>query len=98
MSKHNKPKLIWSIAASEDIIRLRSFIEPQNKDAARRAAEAIKKTAAMLIEFPAIGKAVEGRQEREISIPFGRRGYEMRYRIYNNSIVILRIWHGLEER
>ncbi|MDD5458996.1 MAG: type II toxin-antitoxin system RelE/ParE family toxin [Phycisphaerae bacterium] len=98
MSDHNKPKIVWSVAASRDIIRLRSFIEPHNQNAARRAAEAIKKAPSVLMEFPLIGKSVEGRQEREISIPFGKRGYIMRYRLDANTVVILRIWHDLEER
>jgi plasmid stabilization system protein ParE len=98
MSDHNKPKIVWSVTASRDIIRLRSFIEPHNQNAARRAAEAIKKAPSVLMEFPLFGKLVEGRQEREILIPFGKRGYVMRYRLDANKVVILRIWHDLEER
>ncbi|MGZ5008725.1 MAG: type II toxin-antitoxin system RelE/ParE family toxin, partial [Methylobacter sp.] len=81
MPDHNQTRIIWSVAASQDIIRLRSFIEPHNTKASRRAAEAIKKAASILIANPAIGKMVEGRQEREIFIPFGQRGYAMRYRL-----------------
>ena len=98
MSEYNKPKLIWSAAALRDMERLRNFIEPHNRDAARRAAEAIKKAVFLIGEYPAMGKIVEDRQEREIFIPFGQRGYEMRYRIHDNTVVILRIWHGLEDR
>lgn len=98
MSSHNKPIIVWSVASSRDIIRLRGFIEPKNPNAARRAAESIKKAASMLIEYPAIGKLVEGRQEREILIPFGKSGYVMRYRLDGNAVVILRIWHDLEDR
>jgi plasmid stabilization system protein ParE len=98
MPDHNKSKIIWSVAASRDIIRLRSFIEQHNHNAARRAAEAIKNAPSVLMEFPLIGKLVEGRQEREISIPFGKSGYIMRYRLDANTVVILRVWHDLEDR
>lgn len=98
MSNNHTVNIIWSIPASRDIARLRSFIEPHNKDAAKRAAEAIKKVVSILAEYPQIGKAIEGKQEREISIPFGQKGYVMRYRLHNNNVVILRVWHGLEDR
>jgi toxin ParE1/3/4 len=90
--------LIWSPAARRDVIRLRDFIEPHNPDAARTAAEVLKKAAQLLLEHPAIGKRMEDREDRELFIPFGQRGYILRYRLHGDTIVILRIWHGLEER
>jgi len=98
MSGDNQARIIWSLAALRDIVRLRNFIEPHNLDASRRLAEALKKAASILMEHPAIGKIVEGRQEREIFVPFGQRGYAMRYRVQDDKVVILRIWHGLEDR
>jgi plasmid stabilization system protein ParE len=101
MPKHNKSTLVWSFTASQDLIRLRNFIEPHNKNAARRAADAIKKAAAILIRNPLIGTIAEGReeyQEHNLFIPFGKRGYAMRYRVQDNKVIILRVWHGLENR
>jgi hypothetical protein len=36
--------------------------------------------------------------DRGFFIPFGQRGYDMRYRIDDNTVVILRIWRELEYR
>ena len=90
--------LVWTAAARADLIRLRRFIDPHNPAAARRAAEAIAEGAKLLIEHPAIGKRVEGRDDRELSIPFGQRGYVLRYRQDGQIVVVLRVWHGLEQR
>jgi plasmid stabilization system protein ParE len=90
--------LIWTPAARADLIRLRSFIEPHNPQAARRAAESIKEAAKLLMANPAIGKRVEERQDRELFIPFGQRGYVLRYRVDDKTVVVLHVWHGLENR
>jgi plasmid stabilization system protein ParE len=91
--------LIWSEAALADMVRLRRFLEDNdNPQAARRVAEAIKKGAGILLDHPGYGKRLEGRQDRELVIPFGKRGYVMRYRLDGDDIVILKIWHTREER
>ncbi len=90
--------LIWTPAARADLIRLRSFIDPHHPQAARRAAEAIKEGAKLLIAHPAIGKRVEERRDRELLIPFGNCGYVLRYRLEDQVVFILRVWHGLEKR
>jgi plasmid stabilization system protein ParE len=91
-------KLVWSPAARRDLVRLRQFTEPHNPGAARRAAAALKKAASLLCEQPGIGRRIEGREDRELSVPFGDRGYLLRYRLHEDTIVILRLWHGLEDR
>jgi len=90
--------LIWSTAARADLIRLRQFIEPYNPEAARNAAQTLKNAANLILQHSGIGKRLEGRQDRELFIPFGRRGYIIRYRIEENAIIVQKIWHGLEDR
>jgi plasmid stabilization system protein ParE len=90
--------LIWSPAAQRDIARLYDFIKSDNPEAAKRAIQYIKKSALSLVDFPALGKRLEGRQDREIFISFGKRGYVMRYRLDGVTPVVLRIWHALENR
>ena len=98
MPRTGSPTLKWSATALADIRRLRAFIETHNPDAARRAAASFKQVASILMTHPGIGKRLEGRQDRELFVPFGQRGYIMRYRLDGDDIVILRIWHGLEDR
>lgn len=90
--------LIWTAAARADLIRLRRFIEPHDPEAAWRAAQAVKEGAKLLLTYPAIGKRVEEREDRDLLIPFGQRGYVLRYRLEAQTVVVLRVWHGLEER
>jgi hypothetical protein len=52
----------------------------------------------LLVTHPDIGPRLEGRDDRELFIHFGQRGNVMRYRLNGDDIVILRIWHALEER
>lgn len=91
-------KLIWTLQARNDIVGLREIIEPHSPEAARRASENLKKAASLLFENPHIGKPLEDREDRELLIPFGKRGYVMRCRVVGEEIIILRVWHGLEER
>jgi plasmid stabilization system protein ParE len=98
MPRSRALKLVWSPAARRDLIRLREFIEPHNPAAARRAAAVLRKAANLVQEQPGIGRRIAGREDRELSVPFGQRGYLLRYRLHEDTIVILRIWHGLEDR
>ncbi|MDR3554170.1 MAG: type II toxin-antitoxin system RelE/ParE family toxin [Syntrophobacteraceae bacterium] len=92
------PTLIWLPAARDDILRLRRFIEPDNPEAARRAAERLKKATNLLLVHPGVGKRLEGRQDRELFVPFGKHGYIIRYRLDGEAVVILRVWHALEDK
>src|SRR5664279_5242282 len=98
MSQSKTPTLIWSPAAQADLIRLRQFIEPHNPEAARNAAQSLKKAASIIIQHPGIGVRLEGRQDRELFVPFGKRGYVIRYRLADDAIVILKVWHSREDR
>ena len=91
-------RLVWSPAARNDLIRLRDFISQHNPDVARRAAEALKQAANLLLEHPGIGPRVEDREYRELFILFWQRGNVLRYRLDEETIVKLRLWHGLENR
>lgn len=97
MSK-SRTALIWSPAAQRDIKRLHDFIKSENPEAAKRSIQAIRKSALSLVNFPALGKRLEGRQDREVFVPFGKRGYVIRYRLDGVIPVILRIWHSLESK
>jgi plasmid stabilization system protein ParE len=98
MPGSRKQSVIWSPTALEDLVRLRNFIAPHNPDAARRAAESLKKAAKLLAEHPGLGKRLEGRTDRELMVPFGQRGYALRYRLDGETIVVLKIWHSFEDR
>lgn len=92
-------QLIWTRHAVEDVNRLRAFIRVHNPDAAQRAAQAIQKAAALLLQHPAIGHPVHDLPDfRDLFVPFGSRGYVLRYRFDGSRIIVIRVWHSLEER
>lgn len=95
------PRLIWLPKAVEDLERLYHFLHLHNREAASRASLRIVEAVQKLSVFPKIGKAVriEGRQAiRELYIPFGQNGYWLRYALTATEIIIVRIWHGREDR
>lgn len=98
MPRSKIPTLIWSPAARADLVRLRQFIEPHNSEAARNVAQSLKKAVNLIVQHPGVGNRLEGRKDRELFIPFGQRGYVIRYRLADNATVILKIWHSLEGR
>ena len=94
-----KPELIWDYGAVDDLSKIREFIEPHNKKAALNAAQRIIKSVNLLLDNPYLGRPLEDIPEfNEFFIPFGQRGYVMRYRVENKKIIILRIWHCREDR
>ncbi len=94
-----KPELIWDYGAVDDLLKIREFLEPHNKKAASNSAQCIIKSANFLLDNPYLGRPLEDMPEfSELFIPFGQRGYVMRYRVENEKIIILRIWHCREDR
>ena len=87
----------WLPPAIHDLQRLRDFILPHNKDAARRAVQVIKRAVYLLSANPGLGKPVEDLPDyHDIVIPFGAAGYVLRYRIQDNIIFIVAVRHAKE--
>ena len=92
-------ELRWLPDALQDLIRLDNFIRPHNPDAANRAIHTIRDAAESLLENPELGRPWDPAPEfRQFFIPFGARGYVLRYRLEDHRIVIVRIWHTREDR
>lgn len=76
------PTLIYTLNAQRNLVKLRAFIAQHNPLAARRAARAILQGGGWLKQHPQLGRPVEDMppEFRDLIIPFGDRGYVMRYR------------------
>jgi len=95
----DKPKLIWESGALNDLARLREFIAPHRPTAAANSARCIIQAANRLLDHPHFGHPMDSIPEfNELIIPFGRNAYILRYRIDGKKVVILRVWHGREDR
>ncbi len=83
--------------ALTDIDRLDTFLRPDNPNAANRMQDLLRAGFRNLIENPRRGVAwamsPESQDIRELFMPFGKRGYVIRY-----EIIVTRIFHAREDR
>lgn len=94
-----KAKIVWRERALEDINRLYSFLFDKSQEAATKAAEIILRGSSLLEESPRPGRPMaDGTGRRELLIPFGSGFYVLRYFITNDVVIIVRVWHGRENR
>ena len=89
-------KLAYTDKAIEDLQRLRDFIAIHNPAAAARIAAELLGKIQLLTEFPEMGAPVELAPDPESirDVVFGK--YVIRYSVHTDTIIILRVWHGLE--
>ena len=94
-----KTKVVWRERALKDIDRLYNFLFKKNKEAAVKAAQVILRGSSLLEESPRLGRPMaDNTGRRELFIPFGSGFYVLRYFLISNTVVIVRIWHGREDR
>jgi plasmid stabilization system protein ParE len=88
----------WSRKAILDTERLNEFLEAVNPDAAAKSSAAIPEGVETLELFPEAGKVVENSHGRlrDWQIPFGKRGYVVRYRYREQKVLIVSVRHQRE--
>jgi plasmid stabilization system protein ParE len=93
-------RLIFSHGAIADLERLRAFLQTQNPDAAQRAIRSIEEAVQSLVTFPTLGRPSGIAHLRELIVPFGQSAYILRYAHLpqEDAILVVRIWHGRENR
>ena len=91
--------LKWLPEALDDLKRLHEFIEPHSPNAAINAVNTLIEAVETLPEFPEKGRPWDAELGfRELPVKFGARGYVIRYRLFEDQIIIVRVWHSLEDR
>ena len=88
-------KLSFTGRALHDLSRLRAFISKDNPQAARRISQALRGSIRHLADHPQMGDA--------LAAPAGVRRwvagpYVVHYMIDGQTLTVLRIWHGREQR
>lgn len=83
--------------ALEDAARLDAWLTQRDPRAAARLGRLLEKALSALAAHPLRGRQVDDNL-REINVPFGRSAYIVRYDIVGQQVLIIRIWHSLEER
>ena len=92
--------ILLSPDAAFDVERVRSFLDQQNPDAAKRALAAIWRALDKVAVFPKLGAPTADADIRQIVVHFGSSGYIVRYTLLSDTadILVTRIWHGREAR
>lgn len=89
----------WLPEAKDDLRQLYNFILPHSSQAASRAIDTILENVSVLAKFPETGQPWEpGTDYRELHVRFGAKGYTVRYRLFEEQVIIARVWHRLEDR
>lgn len=90
-------EVLWTASALADTERLYHFLAQHDRAAANGMATRLDAAPGKLIANPRLGERVEGFSAREVrKLSIGR--YVMHYEVADARILILRLWHGREER
>lgn len=88
-------KLRQTDKAREDLRALRAYFDEHNPAAGRAIAARIKHKLTLLRKNPEMGRPVEGRPGvRELVVD----NYVLPYMLEGGAIVVLRVWHGAQDR
>ena len=89
-------KIDYSPESIRDLVRLREFIEQENPQAARRVANTLLEGIEKLKIFPNMGLPVNMAPDPQAFRDLYIGKYTIRYLVSNESLYILRLWHGME--
>ena len=93
------PAVVWSPRASRDIERHYNYLRLQNESAAKKAAQTILRTGNSLEQNPYKGTAIKQQAGlRKLPVFFGKYGYVIHYAFLAEEVIILRVYHGRENR
>ncbi|MDO9451484.1 MAG: type II toxin-antitoxin system RelE/ParE family toxin [Stagnimonas sp.] len=74
------------------------FLARENPSAAMRAATTIQHQVDLLASYPELGPSDDtAAGQRKLIVPFGSNNYLVRYRLHNELVYILRVWHSREQ-
>jgi toxin ParE1/3/4 len=89
-------RLRFTRSATRDLTRLRDFIARHDPGAAARAGRRLGRAIRLLQDQPELGQAVEDLPDVRELVAAG--DYVVRYTVRDGCVVVLRIWHGREDR
>ncbi len=92
-------RILWTSPARFDLRRLRVWTERHSPGKVQAQAQRIRKAVESLSGMPRLGRAIavpDGGEEelRELILP----PYVIRYLVEPERILIIRLWHGREDR
>ena len=85
--------------AVEDLRRLDTFLRAKNPIAANKLSLTLDQALKRLGRYPKLGRVLpEHPPFYELPVPFGARGYAVRYRFNGADVIVVRVWHAREDR
>jgi addiction module RelE/StbE family toxin len=85
-------KLVWSKAALRDLFEIAEYIARDSERTAELVEVRIHETAALIVQFPRIGRVGRVTGTRERAVP--DTPYILAYRILSNRVRILGVYRG----
>jgi len=89
-------EIVWSLRARARLQEIRAFVAKDKPDAAERLAMRIVAMVEALRNHPHLGHTGVGSGVRELVI--GGTPYVVRYRVRDQGITIITIWHGAQRK
>ena len=90
-------RIVWSAAAWTDVDRLHAFLAEHDLDAADAVLDKLANSPANLLDFPRRGPRLSQFDPREVR-EYRAGDYLLRYELAGGNIVVLRFFHGREDR
>lgn len=92
-------KVLVRPAARRDLSRLAKFTAKLSPRAASERSRGLLDAIEALVDNPLRGHRTSSRHDlRQIVVRFGRSSYVIRYRVTDEAVYVIRIWHGREKR
>jgi plasmid stabilization system protein ParE len=92
-------KVEWSAAALADLERFANFLAEHHPTMSATAAREIQSKVEHLAEFPRLGRPLaRSRNYRQSVLRILNAPYVIRYRLRDQEILVLRVFHGRESR
>lgn len=91
-------KLRWSAHALADLNRFAAFLRDRHPRMAKRIGPELLKRADMIADYPDLGRLIDVEGYRELSQSVLNAVYVFRYRCDEDGPVMLRVFHGREQR
>ena len=92
-------RLEWSATAGADLERFAAFLHDTHPSYAVQIAEKLVEKSLVLLKHPLLGRPIERLPDyRELVVQAVRATYVLQYRVHGERIVILRVFHGREDR
>jgi plasmid stabilization system protein ParE len=93
------PTVIWTKTALDDTDGLVDQLMAINVEAGLLAAQAIRQAGDSLNRNAKRGTMVQGAPGvRKLRVPYGKHGFVIHYAILEDEVVILKVYHGRQDR